>query len=60
MGISENRHQKNRIIKKRSKIWKNCLIKGKLAKNNYSCGCQMCKPWKHKKENKLKPSERRK
>lgn len=59
MGISENRHYRDKYIKKRSKVWKNCN-KGKLSKNNFSCGCQMCKPWKHKLENRLKPSDRKK
>lgn len=26
----------------------------------HSCGCAICKPWKHKLEKKYKPSERRK
>lgn len=33
---------------------------GMLRDHNFSCGCPMCKPWKHGIEHELKPSEQRK
>lgn len=34
--------------------------KGYYKNNHIGCGCPMCKPWKHKLANKMKPSDRRK
>jgi hypothetical protein len=31
--------------------------KGRMRKSHFGCGCEMCKPWKHKLDNKYKPSE---
>ena len=34
--------------------------KGKYKDNHIGCGCSMCKPWKHKLDKKMKPSDRKK
>ena len=34
--------------------------KGRYKKNHIGCGCAMCKPWKHKLDKNMKPSDRRK
>lgn len=34
-------------------------IVGQLKNGSNSCGCGLCKPWKHGGESKYKPSERR-
>jgi len=36
------------------------LIEGKLRDSHLGCGCIMCKPYKHGKDHKLKPSDRKK
>ena len=60
------KHQTKRVQNKRKKIWNKripnlCL--GVLRKNNFSCGCSMCKPYKNGWEKGLyiyKVSERKK
>ena len=65
---AERRH---RAEKKQQKRLKNLKINwpsveehsnfiGQLRNNHFGCGCSMCKPWKHKLDKKLKPSERKK
>jgi len=58
------RHQTKRVQRRRLKHWLRlwnsehtvrCI--GKLKKDNFSCGCPMCKPWKHGLDTKLKFSE---
>ena len=34
--------------------------KGRYKDNHMGCGCPMCKPWKHKLDDKMKPSDRKK
>ena len=33
---------------------------GHYKDGHIGCGCMMCKPWKHKMANRMKPSDRRK
>jgi hypothetical protein len=49
------RQQSERVSKKRMRIW-GAMVKewkndpkqlGRMRKSNFSCGCGMCKPWKH-------------
>lgn len=64
-GLDYRRHVNEKIIKKRKQIWEkispNWTNKnlGKFRKNNFSCGCHMCKPQKFNKSQKFKYSERK-
>ena len=66
MDRGERRYRAEKKQRQRKKKWeshgwnieseKNL---GKLKDGHFGCGCWMCKPWKHGKEKKLKPSELR-
>jgi len=54
---------KNNRIEKLQCLWSRDLSdkeKGRLRKSNGSCGCGMCKPWKHKLDKKIKHSDNKK
>lgn len=42
-------------------LWENMSTRkiGQLRKNNFSCGCTMCKPWKHKIGDSMKFSDKK-
>lgn len=57
MDRSERRHRAQKKAAKRIRKWKSCANwemtekqKGQARKENFSCGCIMCKPWKHGKK----------
>lgn len=63
---AQRRSDTERVKQKRYSKWK-CLWenmderrKGQLRKTNFSCGCVMCKPWKHKNGPRMKFSDRKK
>ena len=62
---AQRRADTERVKQKRYSKWK-CLWEGmderrqgQLRKTNFSCGCTMCKPWKHGNGPKMKMSDRK-
>ena len=62
MNRGDRKFHEKRVQDKRKKYYNHDNIRhdGKLKHGHLGCGCILCKPWKHGKESKLKPSERKK
>jgi len=62
---AQRRADTEKVKQKRLSKWK-CKWEGmdarrigQLRKTNFSCGCTMCKPWKHGIGDSMKPSDRK-
>ena len=62
MSRADRRAHEKRVQKKRKDYYNhtNPRKDGMLKHGHLGCGCILCKPWKHGKESKYTPNERRK
>ena len=60
--IADTKRVQKKRVGKLQCIWERDLSekeRGKLKDGNMSCGCGMCKPWKHKLGDKMKFSDKK-